>query len=97
MLDENGVEYRYRDYKKEPLSEKEIRGVLGKLGVGPKGVLRKNDRAYREQGLNGEESDARLIKLMASHPTLLQRPIGVRGRRAILGRPPANLLDLVES
>lgn len=98
MLDEAGVEYRYREYTQEPLSADEIRDVLGKLGVGPKAVLRKNDKAYKENGLTGQESDDALIGLMAEHPTLLQRPIGVqigvKGAKAALGRPVENLLDL---
>ncbi len=94
MLEENGVEYRYREYTKEPLSAAEIREVLGKLGVKPREVLRKNDKAYKEAAISGEESDAQLITLMAKFPTLLQRPIGVVGDRAILGRPAENLAEL---
>ena len=94
MLDENGIDYRYRDYKKDPLSADEIKSVLRKLGVKPAEVLRKKDAAYKEQGLTGKESDSRLISLMARHPTLLQRPIGVKGRQAALGRPIENLLEL---
>jgi arsenate reductase len=94
LLDERGIELRYRDYKKQPLSEAEIRGVLRLLKMGPKEVLRRNDKAFKELGLTGQESDSRLIGLMASHPTLLQRPIGVRGKRAVLGRPIEALLEL---
>ncbi len=95
MLDENGVEHRYREYTEEPLSEDEIRRVLELLGVGPAEVLRKRDKAYKEAGLSGEESDEQLIALMAEHPTLLERPIGVLGERAVVGRPPERLLELV--
>lgn len=95
MLDENGVTYRYRDYRERPLTEKEVRAVLAKLGVGPRDVLRKRDRAYKELGLTGQEPAARLIKLMAQHPTLLERPIGLRRGKAVLGRPPEKLLELV--
>ena len=91
-MDERGVEYRYREYRKEPLTADEIRSVLEALGVEPQAVLRKNERAYRELGLDGTE---RLVALMAEHPTLLQRPIGLRGGRAVVGRPPENLLELL--
>lgn len=94
MLDKKKVKYRYREYTEEPLNQKEIKAVLGKLGVGPRDVLRKNDKAYKENGLTGDETDAQLIKLMAKHPTLLQRPIGIKGKKAVVGRPPENLLDL---
>ena len=95
MLDEKGIEYRYRDYVREPLSEKEIRKVLRLLGVPARAVLRKQDAAFKELGLTGEEPEERLIELMARHPTLLQRPIGVAGGRAIVGRPPEALLELL--
>jgi arsenate reductase len=60
-------------------------------------VLRRKDKAFRELGLSGEEDDATLVALMAEHPTLLQRPIGVLGDRAVVGRPPERLLELVGS
>jgi len=63
--------------------------------VSPIDVLRRNDAAFKKLGLTGNESAARLVKLMADNPTLLQRPIGVRGKKAVVGRPPENLLELV--
>lgn len=95
MLDENGVSYRYREYKKEPLDEKELRALFAQLDKTPRELLRRRDRAYRELALTGEEPDDRLIQLMAKHPTLLERPIGVLGDRAVVGRPPETLLDFV--
>ena len=94
-MKEAGVEYRYREYTREPLTVDELRGVLGMLGVGPKDVFRKNDAAARTLGLSGKEGDDELIMLMGAHPTLLQRPIGILGGRAIVGRPPERLLELV--
>ena len=94
MLDEQDVAYRYREYTEEPLSQKEIKDVLAKLGLTPHDLLRKNDKAFKENGLTGDESSAQLIKLMATHPTLLQRPIGIKGKKAVVGRPPENLLTL---
>ena len=95
MLDEKGIEYRYRDYVKKPLSEAEIRDVLKLLGLRPREVLRTKDPAFKELGLTGDEPDAQLIAAMAKHPTLLQRPIGIVGDRAMVGRPPERLLELV--
>lgn len=95
MLDKKKIDYRYREYTEEPLSQKELKEVFKKLGMEPKELLRKNDAAYKENGLTGDESSAELIRLMAKHPTLLQRPIGVVGKKAAVGRPIENLLDLV--
>jgi len=95
LLEDQGVEYTYRDYKKDPLSRTEIQAVLKKLRLGPRDLLRKNDKAYKELGLDGSESDAALVAHMAEHPGLLQRPIGVVGRRAVVGRPVERLLELL--
>lgn len=95
MLNEKEIEYHYRETSKEPLTEAEIRQVLGKLGVGPHDVLRRRDKAFRELALTGDESAEVLIAHMAEHPTLLQRPIGIVGDRAVVGRPPERLLELL--
>lgn len=96
MLKERGVEYRYREYTEEPLSKAEIEKVLGLLGLEPVDVLRKNDAAFKELGLTGKESKAVLLGHMAKHPTLLQRPIAIVGKKAVLGRPPERILELVK-
>lgn len=96
MLKERGVEYRYREYTEEPLSRAEIEKVLGLLGLEPVDVLRKNDAAFKELGLTGKESKTVLLGHMAKHPTLLQRPIAIVGKKAVLGRPPERILELVK-
>ena len=93
MLNEKGISHTYREYTADPLSETEIRDVLSKLGVGPRAVLRKRDA--NKAGLTGDESDDQLIGLMAENPRLLERPIGIVGDRAAVGRPPENLLSLI--
>ncbi len=95
MLEEHGIEYHYREYRQEPLDEAEIRQVLEALGMEPREVLRKGDRAAKELELTGQETAEELIRHMARHPTLLQRPIGILGGRAVVGRPPERLLELV--
>lgn len=95
MLDDNGIAFEYREYREDPLSRQELEAVFSKLGLRPKEALRVRDRANQDVGLSGEESDDVLLAAMAEHPTLLQRPIGVLGDRAVLGRPPDRLLELV--
>lgn len=86
--------FEYREYTKDPLSADEIRDVLAKLAVSPREVLRARDA--KRIGLSGSETDDELVVLMAEHPRLLQRPIGVVGERAAVGRPPETLLQLLE-
>ena len=92
MLNDNGIEHTYREYTADPLSETELRDVFSKLGMTPRELLRKRDAS--KAGLSGNETDEELIGLMAENPRLLQRPIGVVGDRAVVGRPVENLLGL---
>ncbi|MBK7580472.1 MAG: arsenate reductase (glutaredoxin) [Myxococcales bacterium] len=94
MLTQKKIAFRYREYTEEPLSKAELERVLGLLGMKAADLVRKNDAAYKTAGLTGKESEAQLIALMAKHPTLLQRPIGVKGKKAVVGRPPEALLEL---
>jgi arsenate reductase len=58
------------------------------LGVAPRDILRTKDPAYAELGLeSGKQSDAHLLELMSKHPGLIQRPIVVRGKKAVIARP----------
>lgn len=95
MLKEKHIEHTYREYRKDPLSRDELDALMQQLGMGPKDVLRKRDKAYKELGLTGQESDDALLDHMAEHPTLLQRPIAVMGDRAVVGRPVEAMLELV--
>jgi len=96
LLDAKGVAYRYREYTQRPLSQDEIRRVLAKLRAVPGDLLRSRDPVFRELGLTGSEAPDRLVALMAEHPTLLERPIGIRGDRAVVGRPVERLLELLD-
>jgi len=95
LLNERSIPHTYREYTKEPLTEAELRDVLSKLGLPASAVFRKREKVGKELGLTGSEPDDVLIPHMAAHPTLLQRPIGVLGERAVMGRPIENLLELV--
>lgn len=94
MLDEKAIPYRYREYTREPLTEGEIREILRLLGISARDLLRTKDAAYAELGLAGETTDDEVIRAMARHPTLVQRPIGRLPGKAVLGRPPERLLEL---
>lgn len=96
MLNDAGIPHTYREYTEEPLSVKELKDVFALLRLRPRELLRMRDA--KPLGVTGEEPDAELLRLMAEHPTLLQRPIGITGtgatRRAAVGRPPETLLEL---
>ena len=94
LLTEKGIDFTYREYTQDPLTAGEIREVLSQLGMGARDMLRTRDA--NKAGLTGDEDDDTLIALMAENPRLLQRPIGVLNGKAALGRPPENLLALLD-
>ncbi len=74
-----------------------MRELIGKMGISPRELLRTGEATYRELDLAKRElSDEEIIRLMAEHPELIQRPIVERGSRAVLGRPTENIKALLD-
>ncbi|MBA3241798.1 MAG: hypothetical protein H0T60_11285 [Acidobacteria bacterium] len=97
MLRESGIEYQKVNYFFEPIGEEKLRELIAKMGIAPRELLRTGEAVYRELGLGKRElSDEEIIKLLAEHPELLQRPIVERGGRAVLGRPTENIKVLLD-
>ncbi|HEX5851555.1 MAG TPA: ArsC/Spx/MgsR family protein [Solirubrobacteraceae bacterium] len=92
LLAEQGVEYESIDYHATGIREDELRGLLRKLGCGPREVLRTREQLGVDEA---EVSDDELIALMVANPALLQRPIVVHGDRAVLARPIERVLELL--
>lgn len=95
LLAERGIAVRERLYLDEPLSPEELRDLAGRLGEPASRWLRRGEAAFREAGLSGDADDAAILAAMARHPILIQRPILVRGARAVVGRPPERVLELL--
>jgi arsenate reductase len=97
LLAERGVQYDAIAYHDVGISEDTIRELLRKSGLGPRDLLRTREPLVAELGLlDGDGvSDDELVALMAQHPRLLQRPIAVRGERALLARPIERVLELL--
>jgi len=92
ILKERGADFEAIDYYEVPLESKQLAALIAKLGMPVRNLLRKDDPIYRELRLGEREpSDSELIDLMVKHPDLIQRPIVVRGDKAILGRPPESV------
>jgi arsenate reductase (glutaredoxin) len=82
------VPFETVDLFKQPLTAATIRDLCRKLGLPPREILRTKDPAYEAHGLGSERhSDAELYELMARNPGLIQRPIVVKGEKAVVARP----------
>ena len=96
LLEERGVSPQVRLYLQDPPDAAELEGLLKKLGMPAAQLVRRGESEYRENGLGADSSEKEILAAMAAHPKLIERPIVVRGRRAVLGRPPENALALVD-
>ena len=95
LLEEQGVELSIIEYLKTPPGVAELKTLARQLQVPVREMMRSNENIYRELQLDETTSDEALFEAIAGHPILLQRPIAVAGRRAIIGRPPENVLELL--
>jgi arsenate reductase len=96
LLEARGLAPVVVRYLETPLNAAEIQALLGKLGIGARQLLRRGEDEYSALGLADEQlGEARLIEAMASHPKLIERPILVVGDKALIGRPPEKVLELL--
>jgi arsenate reductase len=96
LLDSQGVEADLVHYLQDTPSRDELVRIYGLLGLDdPRGMMRKGEPEYRELGLAEADHDA-LFDAMVAHPILIERPIVVRGDRAVVARPPERLLELLD-
>jgi len=97
MLKERGIDYDAVDYHVTGLTEDELRELVRKAGVPAQTLFRAREPVYAELGLGDRDvADDEAIALMAQHPQLLQRPVVVRGDRAVLARPVERALELLD-
>ena len=95
LLDERGVPVRIVEYLDERPGREELERLMGMLGIqDPREMMRSKEPQYAELGLATAGRDA-LLDAIVAHPILLQRPILVRGGRAVIARPPERLLELL--
>lgn len=97
LLNEKGIDYEKVNYFETPISETKLKSLVKKLGISANELLRSSEKKYRELKLSKADlSEKELIGLMVEYPELMQRPIVEKGTKAVLGRPPENVNELVD-
>lgn len=96
LLDERGAQAEYFRYLEQAPSREDIEQVMKRLGIDdPRQMMRTGEPVYKELNLADASGDE-LIEAMVTHPILIERPIVIRGDRAVIARPPEKLLDLLD-
>ena len=96
LLEQNARHPHVIEYLKTPPDAKTLKLLLARLGMSARDLLRTKEDEYKTAGLENENlSDEEIIQAMIKFPKLIERPIVVIGNKAILGRPPEKVLDLI--
>ena len=97
LLHERQVSPIVIEYLKSPLEKKQIEELISLLKKSDiEKIIRKNESIYKEQYKNKILSKSDMVEALIAHPILLERPIIVKDKKAIIGRPPENILDLLK-
>ena len=97
LLLQHGASPRIVRYLETPPSAEELRGLLGRLGLPARALLRSGEPEYAALGLADPGlDDEQLIAAMAAHPRLIERPVFLHGDRAVIGRPTGRVLELLD-
>ena len=95
LLRESGIEPRIVKYLEEPLTKSELQRLYQCLKVPVQELIRDQEPEYQKAGLSTDSNDDAVIDAIAQYPKLLQRPIVVHDERAVIGRPPERILELL--
>ena len=97
ILSDNGVDVDIIEYLKDVPNKETLRQIIDILGIKPRDLLRKGEAVYKENNLRREDlTDGDLIQFMLDNPILIERPIVYDDERAVIGRPPDNVLKLIK-
>lgn len=98
LLRQNGIEPSIVEYLQTPPTAEELKEILAQLGMTPRELMRKKEAVYAGNELdNSSLSDDDLIQFMVEHPILIERPIVLANGKAALGRPPEQVLEIIQT
>lgn len=96
LLRDKGVEPRIVEYLRTPPDAETLKGILERLGLAPRELMRRKEAPYKELALDNRGlDDAALIQAMVDNPILIERPIILKGEKAVVGRPPEKALEIL--
>ncbi len=97
LLNEREIKPEIVEYLKDNPSFDELRSIVAKLGIKSFELIRKGEQVFKENYKGKDLTDDEWIQAMVDNPILIERPIVVKGDRAVIGRPPEKVLTLINS
>ncbi|MEO1255788.1 MAG: arsenate reductase (glutaredoxin) [Bacteroidota bacterium] len=95
LIEEKGADFVVKEYLKKPPSKKELQQIVDLLEIKPFDLIRRGEAEYKENFKGKSLSDDEWLEAMVSHPKLIERPIVLHEHKAVIGRPPENVLDII--
>ena len=96
LLEDKNVQAEVFEYLKTPPTAQQIKDVLTKLGVEPEALVRKGEEIYKTEYKGKALTYDQWIEAFVKHPVLIERPIIIKGNRAVIGRPIENIDTLLD-
>jgi arsenate reductase len=95
LLEKSGKPFEIVKYLEDTLSTKELKEIVKLLGVKPIDLVRKNEAIWKTEFKNRTLTDDQIIDAMVENPKLIERPIVINGKKAVIGRPSELILDIL--
>jgi arsenate reductase len=96
LLEDKSIKAEVFEYLKTPPSVEQVKEVLQKLGIKPEALVRKGEEIYKTEYKGKELTDEEWIEALVKHPVLIERPIVIKGDKAVIGRPIENVEELLK-
>lgn len=97
LINNANAEVDIIDYQKASITKKELEDVLMKLNMTPEQIVRKGEALYKANYKDKKFGKEEWMQILIENPILIERPIVVKGNKAVLGRPPENVLELLKN
>ena len=95
LIEEKGIQPKIKLYLETPPTKEELKAVIKKLGISAEALLRKNEAEFKENYKGKELTEKVCLDAMLKYPKLIERPIVISGNKAVIGRPPEQVLTLI--
>lgn len=95
LLKNSGGKFEIINYLETPPNATELKEIIALLGIKPIALVRKNEAIWKENYKSLDVTDAELIDIMVKNPKLIERPIVINGKKAVIGRPTEKILDII--